>query len=686
MSKWEHIAETTEVLSKGFNEIWDRKLRKDASVIVGDKWSQFILDSSNDLKEAQNHVEVGIDAKTNTLACIMKLPDTHPDSRDTGQPFSTFIMNRINIRGNQILDEVKNPYARELLTNQINSYKTQHAGQIAGYEASLVMDKRHNMAIENIEKLAKATYNNPQIYSQNRENALIAINSLDIDPIHKGKLARKAREEIAEAAASSVLASNPASILNHDVNYEWKKDLDFRSLARIENQARATVTYNINKNIREFNKLSEIHFKNILTRGKGIEGIEDKLSSLPTEAVLEFAAKEQMHINAYAVLERVKYAPLSAGKSELAKLTPNPEDENYEVQLKLYGLVATKINEQKNLAKADPALFVEKLFVDEIDEALPLPEKINKRLNLQTQKAIPVYLQKMLTEEEREGFASMLDSRDANIIRANLNSILSIESEYESLGHGIVEEILRDNKKLPVLTHFYIDANLYNRGNLKNDLARAMASNQAIGEMSNKDQEEIKKRIDEHISLWRESILAGQADNAPEVLMMQAGLLELARFYQFDKHMSIKEATDTAINNLFEASYIAPYRDWNHGKFYVPRTIIKDKEIIELDEEKINYGLTKLRSDLIKDRIEYDKYTTFSKDHEPFPEELEKSLRGGTFRLSKDKKSVYYVYFGNKGEQPLMKSTEEILTWDLLDFNEILVPNSLLYLHPYGAI
>jgi hypothetical protein len=277
----------------------------------------------------------------------MKLPDTHPDSLDTGQPFSTFVMNRVSIRGNQILDEVKNPYARELLTNQINSYKAQHAGQIAGYEASLVMDKRHNMAIENIEKLAKATYNNPQIYSQNRENALIAVNSLDIDPIHKEKLAKKAKEEIAEAAASSVLTSNPASILNHDVNYEWKKDLDFRSLARIENQARASVTYNINKNIREFNKLSEIHFKNILTRGKGIEGIEDKLSSLSTESVLEFAAKEQMHINAYAVLERVKYAPLSAGKSELAKLTPNPEDENYHEQLRLYELVAKKINKQK---------------------------------------------------------------------------------------------------------------------------------------------------------------------------------------------------------------------------------------------------------------------------------------------------------------------------------------------------
>lgn len=686
MSKWEHIAKTTEVLSKGFNEIWDRKLRKDASVIVGDKWSGFILDSTNDLKEAQNYVEVGIDQKTNTLACIMKLPDTHPDILENGEPFSRFVMNRVNIRANQILEEVKNPYARELLANQINSYKAGTAGQIAGYEANLVMDKRHNMAIENIEKLAKATYINPQIYSQNRENALIAINSLDIDPVHKGKFARKAKEEIAEAAASSVLASNPASILNHDAGHEWKKDLDFRSLARIENQARASVIYSTNKNIREFKKLSEIHFKNILSRGKGIDGIEDKLSLLPTDIASEFVAQEQMHINAYAVLERVKYAPLSTVKSELASLVPDPEDENYHKQLRLYELVAKKINKQKELSKSDPALFVQTLFTEEVDNELSLPDKINKRLSLQSQKGIPCYLQKMLTNEEREEFRNMLDSRDVNVIKTNLNNILNIESEYESLGHGIVEEILSDNKKLPILSHFYIDANLYNRGNLKNDLARAMASNQAIGEMSKKDEDDIKERIDKHIAPWRESILAGQTENAPEVLMMQAGLLELARFYQFDKHMSIKEATDTAINNLFEASYIAPYRDWNCGKFYVPRTIIQDKEVIELGEDKIEYALTKLRTDLINDRIEYDKSATISKEYEDFPEDFAKGLRSGTFRLSKDKRSVYYLIFSKEGEKPLMKSPEEIMTWDLLDLNDVIIPDTLTHLHPYGAI
>ena len=688
MSKWEQIAKTTEIVSKGLNDIWDRKLRKDAAVIVGDSWSNFLLDSTNDLKDAQNHIEVGIDQKTNTLACLMDLPDLHPDAAETGKPFATFFMQKLKLKADNIINSTKNPYARELLEQRLSNYRAQTAGNVASFEASVVMDKRHNQAIENVEKLAKATYHNPQIYSQNLESALIGINSLDIDPVHKAKLARKARQEIAEAASNAILLTYPASILNN-TNYEWKEDLDLSSLIRLERQAIQVVNYENHKRLSEFNQLAKIHFKNILSRGKGIDGIEDKLSSLPEATVLEFAAKERMHINAYDVLEQVKYAPLSSGTKLVSSLVPSPESENYLEQLGLYEIVAKKIKKQTELAKNDPALFVETLFTEEVDNELPMPEKITKRLALQAQKGIPSYSQKMLTNDEREEFRGMLDSRDANVIKANLDNILKIESAYAPLGHQIVQEILQD-KKLPTLTHFYIDANLYNRGNLKNDLARAMATNQAIGEMSTNQQDAILASVEQKTKAWQESILAGNVENAPEVTMMKAGLLELARFYQFNKHMSIQEATDTAVNNLFKASYFAPYKDFTHGQFYIPRVVIDDKEIIELDEKKINYGLQKLRGDIIRHNIPYDKIASFGREFYESENinsrEVSDALRSGTFRLSKDKKSIYYVYFDDKGEHPLMKSSEEVLTWNLLDLNEIIVPNSLPHLHPYGAI
>ena len=181
MSKWEAIAKTTNIVSKGLNEIWDRKLKKDASVIVGDRWSDFVLDSSNALTDAQNHLDVSMDEKTGSHACLMNLPDNHPDYGSHNQPFSNYVLDKFNQRASSLMEDMKNPYAREILQQKISSYKEHLAHQVAGFEANTVLGKRQNMAIENIEKLAKATYSDPHLYLEHKEDALIAIHNLDID-------------------------------------------------------------------------------------------------------------------------------------------------------------------------------------------------------------------------------------------------------------------------------------------------------------------------------------------------------------------------------------------------------------------------------------------------------------------------------------------------------------------------
>ncbi len=690
MSKWEQIEKTTSIISKGLNEVWDRKLKKDASVMVADSWSNFLLDSANDLRDAQNHLDVGIDSKSNSLACLMNLPDNHIDASETGKPFANFFMSKLANKSAAIINSLKNPYAKEILEQKLNGYRANMAQNVASFEASMVMDKRHNMAIENIEKLAKATYANPTLFSQNKETALIAINSLDIDPKHKAKLLKKASTDIAEASAESFVMNNPRSILDQNIEHPWKQDLDFRKIAKIDGEANQAINAENKKKLTEFNQLAKIHLESILARGKGIDGLDDKLESLPEIVAQEFIAKEQLHIKSYDILDQIKYAPLSEGLKIASSLQVNPNSENYVEESLVKEKVISQIQKQKQRAEKDPALFVEELFLSEVDIDLPLAEKINKRLSLQTQKGIPSYKQKLLTQEEREHFQSALDSRDANIIQSELNNMLKIESNHESLGHKIVEEILQENK-LSALNHFYIEANLHSRGNLKNDLARAMASGQALGEMSKNDKDAIQDRIKEKTKDWQDSILAGNSENVPEVLTMQTALLELARFYQFEKHVSIKEGCDLALRNLFETSYIKPYANWNHGNLYIPRTIIEDGRVKELETVNINYALQKLRGDLINHKIEYDAIASFGKEY--YPDEalnsrdVESSLRGGTWRLSQDKKSVYYVYHDHEAERPLMKSNNEVQTWSLLDLNEVIAPRKpLSSLHPYGAI
>jgi hypothetical protein len=563
----------------------------------------------------------------------------------------------------------------ESLQQKIGHYKENLANKISSFEANIVMDKRKNMAIEDIEKLSKATYNNPELYAQNKETAMLAINNLDMDPISKSKLGRKAISEIAESAANSVLAKLPATILNPEIKYPWQQDLDAKALIKLERYAASAINHENAKNISEFRQLAKIHFDNILAHGKGIDGIEEKLSVMPVNVKDEFLLNQELHLMAHDKLEQVKYAPLA----EYARLLGNfanikPGEVGYVEEQKLNNIIATEINKQQKLAKEDPAKFVEELFVSELEGVTELSERIIDRIELQKQKGIPSYRQKMLTNEEREEFKLSLDSREPKLIQSNLDNLLKVEFNHQHLGHKIVEEILH-NSKLPALNHFYIDANLYSRGNLKNDLARAMASNQALGEMSKKDEEAIQNRINEKLKDWQSAMLAGNTDRGPDVMTMKTGLLELARFYQFEKHLSTKEATDLAIDNLFNASYIAPYRDWRHGRFYIPKSVIDDNKIVGIDADSANYALGNLRANIIRQNIEYDPINSFGKEYYKGEvldlKAVNTALREGAFRLGKDKNSIYYVYFDSEGtEQPLLKSANEILTIDLLELNK----------------
>lgn len=675
MSKWEAIAKTTGVVSKGLNDLWEQKLKKDASVIIGDSWSNFVLDSANFFNNAQNHIDVAIDPKTGTLACLMNLPDNHPDYKSHNQPFSSYVLNSVNKGAISLVDNTKNPYAKRLLQDKISNYKTSLANQIAGFEANIVMDKRQNMAVENIEKLAKATYTNPKLYNINKEDALIAINSLDIDPAHKAQLARKATSDIAKSAANAVLINLPASILDSSINYEWKKDLDVRSLIQLERGAIQSINHAHAKNMHEFEQLSKIHFDNILKHGEGIDGIETKLSSLPESEQSKFVLNQKLHIKAHDILEKVKNLPISEENNVVASFMTIPFGaEGYLEQVKLYKVIKDTLDKQQTIAQKDPALYVDQLFAtNNIEDRRELGEKMIDRLQWQQKKGIPSYKQKVLTNEEKEEFCAIFNSRDPNVIKAHLDNILQIEYNHQSLGHRVLEEILLDTK-LPALTHFYIDAHLYSRGNIKNDLAKAMVSKQALAEMSKPEKDALKTEIAKNMSDWQASILAGKTEEAPKTNLMRAGLLELARYYQFEKHLSMNEAVDMAVKNLLDGSYIVPYTDWKHGKFYIPKSVLEDKDVIELNPQNINFGLKKLRADIINHHVKYDKESSFGLEYYTGEaiksREVNYALRGGAFRLTHDKRSVYYVYFDNNGEHPLLKSDKKIFTIDLLDLNK----------------
>lgn len=673
MSKWHEISQATEIINTEANNLYDRKLKKDASVIVGDSWSDFLLDTSANFEDMKNHSYVDIDQNTNSFACLVGESGAYHNASQIGKPLTKVFTENLEKKAKEVIKNTRNPYARKALQLQINSYRSQIAQNVSSFDAKAVMDKRHNMAIETSEKLTKATQKNPEFFSQNRDAALIAIDSLDIEPIHKAKLSKKIKEDIAEAAATTILYNTPNKILESEEDQEWKKDLNFQTLSKLERQASQMLIQKDLARQSKFLNLSKIHFKNKLARGKGIEGVENELENLPEEMVKDFLVKNKIHEEAYNILEEVKKNPISSSLDVGKSIFPSKEDPNYLEKLHLYEVVTSTIEEQNKMAKKDPALFVEKLFLEEINETSSLEKRIHQRLTLQNRKGIPSYNQKMLTNNEREAFIDSLNSKDSKKISSDLKSILEIEFNYENFGYKIIEEVL-DGQNLPALTHFYIESQVYKKEGLIRDIERAMATSQSIAEMSNRDEKKITELIEEKLASWQGSILSGNSENAPEVTTMKAGLLELSRFYQFDKKMSVKSATDMAFNKLFKTQYTSYYGSWEHGEFYIPKNLIDNKQIIELDQNNINYGLIRLKSNIIKQKIGYDKTASFGKEYwnNEFVEsrEIKSALRDGTFRLTKNKKSVYYVYFDENGEHPLMESSDRMATWGLLDLNK----------------
>jgi hypothetical protein len=118
-------------------------------------------------------------------------------------------------------------------------------------------------------------------------------------------------------------------------------------------------------------------------------------------------------------------------------------------------------------------------------------------------------------------------------------------------------------------------------------------------------------------------------------------------------------------------SYIKPL-----ANFYVPANLIDQGEVVKLDGSYVNYHLNKLRRDIIKGNIVYDITSSFGQGYsnqqiqQAFDRRIKEVLSDGQFRLTEDKKAVYFVYFDEQGSHPLFSSPSSIFTMPLRQLND----------------
>ena len=119
-------------------------------------------------------------------------------------------------------------------------------------------------------------------------------------------------------------------------------------------------------------------------------------------------------------------------------------------------------------------------------------------------------------------------------------------------------------------------------------------------------------------------------------------------------------------------------------KIQIPKQIIANGMIQNLNSDYIEANLAELQYGIITNNIPYDHRASFGLDSandnnkeviKYEAEKIQEILREGRWKLTPDKKSIYYTFLTQEGHYlPLMADNAQILKFDLLDLNN---PQSL---------
>ena len=677
MSQWDEIHKTSTLALNTFTKMWDVKLKNDASVIVGDKWSDVVTNASKLKEEATNHLEVAPDERTGALTTQVNLPLDHPDYFYNNKPLSKYVLDKYKANTDQVLDGIKNPYAKKELQNRITNHRAALSHHLLSFESKVVMDKRYSMAVDNIEKSSVATYNEPSLYETHLQDNLVAIDSLAIDPLNKRKLVKKALSSNSTALANNLFDNDPSQLLQE--SGQWEAGLSSQKVINIKQQAQRKIEQQHKLKLTEFNSNLKRNFNSILETGESIDGIEAQAEALGLGD--ELRRKEGMYLDSHEQLQIIKQTDINSQLQNLGTFKPTDfNDPDYEIKSKIYSDLHEKVSKLNKIARTDPAQYVDRIHYEErINKDREGTEIYIDRIAQQEKAGIPRYKQRYLTNAERDNFISSVNSKDPEEIRRTLDTLSLIEYKNTNLGYDIINELMNSNK-IDSLNYAYVNAFLNNDEPLQRDIANAIATKQHMAELLGADSNKYDSYIKDELKPWRSSMLKAQPHNSAEVNTIVDAVKKFSVYYAQNRGVDIKPAVDLAIDNIINKNYHKlNFNKFSQGPLYLPTKINElddDGDIIKLDEKYLDNGLRRARSNLIN---EYNSLinlqVTFGTERNPeeYLEQkyMEDIMRSGlTTRLSQDKKSIYYTYVDKQGEsRPLLASKEVRFTIDLKDLH-----------------
>jgi|GEM_PF-5288586 len=681
MAKWQAIANVTNQVKDEAKNYLVYKLQKDASVELPNLWGSFIDETTKHLHDSQSHIEVLPNSKTGGLTTTLKFDELHPDFADNDKPFSNYALEKYDKRGTALIESVKNPITRKNLQAKIGNYRVDFLNNINHTDIKLVEGKRHNLAIESIEKLKNTAYSHPELYQSHLEDCFNSINSLSLLPLEKEQLTAQAQSELAGATASGMLKNSPDSLINisklpPESQPLWIQHLSLEQRIKLDNQIKHLQEHRQVMRQHEIGNLIKSNKESILETGESIKGIDNLVIAAfggNSRQFQQFKEEENFYRQAFSVTDQIKHISFEDGAKLLETLKPIGGDPDFYYKQQIYNIASKFYGEQLREATNDPAKFAESIYTNEKPQDLSFAERLQKRKILQEQSGIPSYAQRYLTNNEHAEFIRKIeDSTDVNEIKNTIDGIIALRSDQgNNYGLEIMQELVQ-GRDSELLTSFYAEHALHGNTKLANIFLKMIPFK---GQLFNKGEENlINKEIAKNpvIKKWQRGFYNSDIQNIEEINRTKEQIKYLALHYTKSGELDFEKAVKKATNEIIENRYMSVAGD----RLQLPKEIIDNNKIHYLSQDYIDAALSELRGKIINRDIDYDYYTSFGiADTNAIPNEqelqkLREIISNGKWKLTPDKKSVYFTYQTKDGaDLPLMQSEKNILKFDLVDLN-----------------
>lgn len=647
-------------------------LQRDAALEVPKVFSDVMAQTNKMIEESEQYAKTCPNKDMQgSLDCVFDPDEQHKDAHHKGKTYSAYIKDRYQEMMQEVLCKIDNPISKKVLKGQLLEHGKHVVSKATKRELGLIRQAREHALISTLETITHNCYSDPNLYEKHKELVLSSIKGAAMPEDFTNAYTLKALQDLAKSAGMSILKTNPYAVLEECQEPKtWAKDCDVSLQDKFLTQAQHLIEHQENLQQAKFKKLVPYHFENVLSTGKGIEGVSEFLSKKDPYFVLQEAEYKKAH----ALLEKINSLPINEWGETLKDLAPQGVKPYFQGNHKSLQIVAEVLKQKMLLAQNDPALLIEEENASLLDNVSNLTERFLMREHLQKKKGIKNT--KLLTSNERESYANELneiinsDNADPQTLQAKLQGLLGIAENDAGLSLRITDEVL-NCKEMDPMTFAYCH-NFIQGNKISDDILRCLSMKKRLfSELSKENIKKLNTEIEENSDFekYAKSMLQCAPENfADEISKTKSAIKNLARYYQLSADLSISKSVQKACKSLIADNYVKPLPN-----LIIPSKIIEEGKLIQIDKDAINNALCVLRSAIINGKIEYDSDVTFGLTPKGLEKEINQRkkavLMDGKFVLSNDKKHLYFMYQVDGSYRYVMKNGQDPIAFKISELN-----------------